>query len=126
MISPKPDAPLKYMSHDDSAYIRHINELSGHDVKCVSGSQQMIAAICDGMKALLLEKNRRYGDSALAPLRVFSKLDPSQGIRVRLDDKLARVRNGDTLRKNDAADIIGYMVLLCAAEGWTGFDDLID
>lgn len=85
-----------------------------------------IAAICDGMKALLLEKNRRYGDSALAPLRVFSSLDPSQGIRVRLDDKLARVQNSETLRKNDAADIIGYMVLLCAAEGWTGFDDLID
>ena len=118
--------PLKYMSYEKEAYIRHINDLSESNVKCLSDSQQKITSICDGIKALLVEKNRRYGDSALAPLRVFSSLDPSQGIRVRLDDKLARVRNSETLRKNDIADLLGYLVLLCAAEGWTGFDDLID
>lgn len=89
-------------------------------------STDNIKAVCDGMKALLLEKNKRYGDSALHPLQVFSRLNPSEGIRIRLDDKLSRVKNSDILRKNDCADLIGYMVLLCAAEGWTDFADLID
>lgn len=89
-------------------------------------SAEKIAAICDGMKALLLEKNARYGDSALNPIKVFSRLNPAEGIRIRLDDKLSRVKNGDNLRKNDTADLIGYLVLLCAAEGWTDFTDLID
>jgi len=90
-------------------------------------SQQKIIALCDSMKALLLEKNQRYGDSALSPLGIFSTLNATEGIKVRLDDKLARIKNHpESLRKNDIADIIGYLVLLCAAQGWTSFDDLID
>lgn len=89
-------------------------------------SADKITAICDNMKVLLLEKNARYGDSALHPLQVFSRLNPSEGIRIRLDDKLSRVSNNANLRKNDIADLIGYLVLLCAAEGWTDFADLID
>lgn len=89
-------------------------------------SEAKIKAICDSMKELLLEKNARYGDSALHPLQVFSRLNPSEGIRIRLDDKLSRVSNSASLRKNDIADLIGYLVLLCAAEGWTDFKELID
>jgi hypothetical protein len=89
-------------------------------------SADKITAICDSMKELLLEKNARYGDSALNPIKVFSRLNPAEGILIRLDDKLSRVKNGDNLRKNDTADLIGYLVLLCAAEGWTDFTDLID
>ena len=89
-------------------------------------TEAKIKAICDGMKALLLKKNARYGDSALNPIKVFSRLNPAEGIRIRLDDKLSRVKNGDNLRKNDTADLIGYLVLLCAAEGWTDFKELID
>jgi len=90
-------------------------------------SQQKIIALCDSMKALLLEKNQRYGDSALSPLGIFSTLNATEGIKVRLDDKLARIKNHpESLRKNDIADIIGYLILLCIAQGWTSFDDLID
>ncbi|HRR39106.1 MAG TPA: hypothetical protein P5034_09465 [Rectinema sp.] len=90
-------------------------------------SQQKIIALCDSMKALLLEKNQRYGDSALSPLGIFSTLNATEGIKVRLDDKLARIKNHpESLRKNDIADIIGYLILLCIAQGWTDFDDLID
>ena len=89
-------------------------------------TSEKIVAICDGMKALLLEKNTRYGDSALHPIQVFSRLNPREGILIRLDDKLSRVKNGEGLRKNDIADLIGYLVLLCAAEGWTDFTELID
>ncbi len=90
-------------------------------------SQQKIIALCDSMKALLLEKNQRYGDSALSPLGIFSTLNATEGIKVRLDDKLARIKNHpESLRKNDIADIIGYLILLCAAQGWIDFSDLVD
>lgn len=90
-------------------------------------TSQKISTICDSMKALLLEKNRRYGDSAVNPVCIFSRLNASEGIKVRLDDKISRIKNNpESLRKNDIADIIGYLVLLCVAEGWTNFDDLID
>ena len=42
-------------------------------------SPDKIVKILDSIKKLLLEKNRRYGDSALNPRRIFSKLDNKQG-----------------------------------------------
>jgi hypothetical protein len=48
------------------------------------------------------------------------------GLLVRLDDKISRIRNSDVLRKNDVSDLIGYAKLLCVKMGWTDFDDLID
>ena len=41
----------------------------------IAQTQVDIATTCDGIKELLLEKNRKYGDSALNPVRVFSKSD---------------------------------------------------
>ena len=46
------------------------------------------------MNKILLEKNKRYGDSALHPVNVFSKLPATNSIQVRLDDKLNRIKNG--------------------------------
>ena len=76
---------------------------------------------------LLQEKNKRYGNSALNPLGIFNKNDATSGIQIRLDDKLMRIKNnsGD-LRKNDIADIMGYLVLLCVSKGWLDFTELID
>ncbi len=88
---------------------------------------EAIPKIFDSLKELVKEKNRRYGDSALTPPRVFSKADAEAGILVRLDDKLGRIKNNDgILRKNDVADLIGYLALLSAARGWLDFSDLID
>lgn len=75
-------------------------------------SQQKIVAKCDEIKALLIEKNRKYGDSALNPVRIFSKATPSEQILVRMDDKISRIRN----RQNDddedpIKDLIGYGIL---------------
>lgn len=75
---------------------------------------------------LVRNKNRLYGDSALYPLRVFSRLSPEEGIFVRLDDKLSRIKNAESLRKNDITDLMGYLILLCRQKGWTFFDDLED
>ena len=75
-------------------------------------SQKKISYICDSMKDLLLYKNKKYGDSALNPNNVFYKGDSTNSIKIRLDDKIGRIKNCDETRVNDVADIIGYCVLL--------------
>jgi hypothetical protein len=61
----------------------------------------------------LLEKNRKYGNSALTPIRVFSKADPEEQIKVRMDDKLSRLRQAEPDDAEDAIrDLLGYLVLL--------------
>ena len=66
------------------------------------------------IKDLLIEKNKKYGNSALEPLGVFSQLSAKEGLLVRIDDKLKRIKNG-TLNRDDEDvinDLIGYLVLL--------------
>ena len=75
-------------------------------------NQEKIARIYDSLKEMQLEKNKRYGDSALKPNNIFSKLDSESSIKIRLDDKLGRIANSDELNVNDISDIVGYLVLL--------------
>ena len=78
-------------------------------------TQSQISAICDDIKELLLYKNRKYGNSALKPVRIFSKSDSVEQILVRIDDKLNRIQQGAGLLDNDEdviVDLIGYLVLL--------------
>ena len=63
---------------------------------------------------MLISKNEKYGNSALEPLGVFSQLSAKEGLLVRIDDKLKRIKNG-SLKKDDEDvinDLIGYLVLL--------------
>lgn len=81
----------------------------------LTDTQSQIATICDGIKHLLIEKNLKYGDSALNPSRIFSKADAVEQILVRIDDKLNRIQKGAGLIANDEdviQDLIGYLVLL--------------
>lgn len=74
-----------------------------------------IKIICHDIEELLLEKNRKYGDSALNPNRIFSKADSVEQILVRIDDKLNRIQKGAGLLANDedvVSDLIGYLILL--------------
>lgn len=87
---------------------------------------QKIGEFCDSLAKFLAEKNKRYGNSALEPLKIFSQADNISGILVRLDDKLSRIKNSPELRRNDVIDLAGYLVLLCIARGWTDFGDMID
>jgi len=77
-------------------------------------SQIKIAQVCDDIKALLLEKNAKYGDSALNPVRVMSQASPVEQILVRIDDKLSRIKRGGILEDDEdvVSDLIGYFVLL--------------
>ena len=89
-------------------------------------TQDKITKVCDSIKEVLLEKNIRYGDSALNPLQIFSKFDADNSICIRLDDKLKRISNSEDLRKNDICDMIGYLVLLCCSKNWLDFKEFID
>ena len=80
-------------------------------------SQIHIAKVCDEVKELLLEKNAKYGDSALNPVRILSNSPPTEQILVRIDDKLNRIKQGGILQDDEdvVLDLIGYFVLLKVA-----------
>jgi hypothetical protein len=94
----------------------------------MSKTQLEIAKVCDEIKDLLLQKNNKYGDSAINPTRIFSKSSAVEQILVRIDDKLSRISKGAGLLASDEDvinDLIGYLVLLKIAqkkEKWDGTD----
>lgn len=97
----------------------------------ISDTQQQIVQVCDSVKKLLLSKNRKYGDSALNPTRIFSKAGATEQLLVRIDDKLSRISKGVGLVENDEdviTDLIGYLVLLKIStrrdngKSWDGTD----
>lgn len=68
--------------------------------------------VLDDIYSLLMEKNRKYGNSVSEPIGVFSKLSPIEAINVRIDDKLARIRSGQSDETEDSElDLIGYLIL---------------
>jgi len=78
------------------------------------------------MIEFLLTKNNRYGNSALEPVNVCSKLDSNEQINIRMDDKLMRIKNSNIERKNDFVALSGYILLKCIANDWLEFKDLLD
>ena len=63
---------------------------------------------------LLIQKNKAYGNTALNPTNIFSKLNATEAICARLDDKLARIKNKGINDKTEDTvdDLIGYLLLL--------------
>jgi hypothetical protein len=81
-------------------------------------TEDLIENVCSDIQQMLIEKNRAYGDSALDPVRVFSKSDAVEQIYVRIDDKLNRIKNKKVFAgDNDIDDLIGYLLLLKAKKG---------
>lgn len=79
------------------------------------------------IKELLISKNQKYGNSALEPLGVFSQLSAKDGLLIRIDDKLKRIKNGSLDRDDEDVinDLIGYLVLLkIHANQESSFDEL--
>lgn len=82
-------------------------------------TQTEIVKICDEIKQLLISKNKKYGNSALEPVRIFSQAPSTEQICVRIDDKLSRIAKGAGLLATDEDvinDLIGYLVLLKIAQ----------
>lgn len=73
---------------------------------------EAVDIILQDFGAMLKEKNKKYGNSALHPVRVFSKADAKEQIKVRMDDKISRLVRGTTSEDEDVyLDLAGYIVL---------------
>ena len=73
---------------------------------------------CKQVETLLLEKNNSYGDSALIPANVFSRLSSVEAIKIRIDDKLKRIENKGIYDETEdtVMDLAGYLILLMIAK----------
>lgn len=81
-------------------------------------SGQEILNVCIATAVFLSEKNAAYGDSALNPIRVFSKAGAVEQILVRMDDKINRLAKGHQYADEDTLqDLLGYLVLYFVAKG---------
>jgi hypothetical protein len=85
--------------HSDAMYNRKVFE-------------ERVVLILTSIETMLFEKNRLYGNSALEPLRIFSKADAKEQIKVRIDDKLSRIAKGTNDNEDAVMDLIGYLILL--------------
>ena len=111
-------------------------------------TNELIQLVTANIRDLLLYKNKKYGDSALKPIQVFASDTADVSITIRMDDKLSRIINSSNLseperkiftnlfsrvlrdnlalRKNDIADLSGYLILLACSKGWIDYDDQKD
>lgn len=89
-------------------------------------TREKIEFACDSLKDFLIEKNKRYGNSALEPIRVFSSTDSEEQIKIRMDDKLSRIRNSKEDRENDYLDLVGYLILFMVKKNWIQFSKFLD
>lgn len=95
----------------DNGYQTWITDLQLIATDAPSG--QKILSECLEIAEMLIKKNISYGNSALEPIRIFSKADSKEQIRVRIDDKLNRIQNDQAFPgDNDIEDLIGYLILL--------------
>jgi|GEM_PF-2441684 len=74
--------------------------------------EKIIEQVCDEIKTMLIAKNRSYGNSAAEPVNIFSRTNPLEQIRIRIDDKLKRIRDGHEYGTDDTKlDLIWYLIL---------------
>jgi hypothetical protein len=75
---------------------------------------EQVYQVLSEITEMLITKNQKYGNSAIEPLGIFSDLSPEEGLKVRIDDKLKRIKNGslDNDDEDVINDLIGYLVLL--------------
>lgn len=86
----------------------------------LTATQDAIVRICGEVCEMLLEKNRKYGDSAINPLRLFSKASATEQILVRIDDKVSRLARGSAAGEDTVLDLLGYLILLRVAQQLEG------
>ena len=112
------DKEMAKEEHSKYYYEKDRNGWTGNCTLKVSDENTNFALTLDAVTKkvtdLLKSKNKAYGNTALNPPKIFSKLNSTEAICARLDDKLSRIQNKGI---NDATedtvdDIIGYLLLL--------------
>jgi hypothetical protein len=95
----------------DNGYQMWVTDLQLIATDAPSGHK--IITECLEIAEMLIKKNVSYGDSALNPMRLFAQSDSVEQLKVRIDDKLNRIKNSQGYAgDNDIDDLIGYLVLL--------------
>ena len=78
---------------------------------------ERVKRVTDDICQMLQAKNASYGNSALDPICCFSKASALDKIKVRIDDKLSRIKRGSEYTGDDTInDLIGYLILLKLAK----------
>jgi hypothetical protein len=95
-------------------FARTLREIAmNNPVKRPAPAEDEIRDACNKLADILCEKNRKYGNAALEPIRIFSKASAIDQILTRLDDKITRMRNQQSDDTEDTElDIAGYLILL--------------
>ena len=109
---------ILYWGDHDYTFLAHPNKEIFLDEKPTS-----LEKIIDGVKELVLYKDKQYGNSANNPLNIFGS---KCKYGYRLDEKLSRVQNCNTLRKNDLVDLLGGLLLVRQEFGWDDFSEFKD
>lgn len=110
------DGTVVKLKEDDRNNIPMMTEAFPRRFKKVEvrqiSTQELIKKVCGEVTEILLDKNRKYGDSAINPQRIFSKCDALEQINVRIDDKISRILSAQGDDAEDAEfDLLGYLVL---------------
>jgi len=104
------NTPYSVDNTGHSKYYYDFDRNKGNQMTFAEKLDIEVQAITD----LLKEKNEAYGNTALSPTNIFSKLNATEAICARIDDKLARISNrGINDETEDTVDdLIGYLLLL--------------
>lgn len=95
----------------EKGYQMWITDLQLIATDAPSGTRILVE--CLEVAEMLIKKNISYGDSALNPMRLFASSDSIEQLKVRIDDKLNRIKNNQGFTgDNDIDDLIGYLILL--------------
>ena len=107
-------------SHNESYF--DTNRNGKDDIKIVAPAQPSEAlefqtkldTLLLNVGNLLKSKNEAYGNTSLNPPNIFSKLDSSEAICARIDDKIMRIKNKGLVSATEdtLTDLIGYLLLL--------------
>lgn len=84
-----------------------MSDNSSHEFFCRMLDQEM-----EELSSMIKGKNSAYGNSALAPISVFSSANVHERLCVRIDDKISRVKSSVDVSEDTVLDLIGYLVLL--------------
>jgi len=103
-----------YDAYDGGAYSPLCQSVNCQGESRVKTIQDRIYEKCDHIRKILINKNKDYGNSAISPVRIFSKSDALEGILVRCDDKISRIQKTGVRDKGEdqVIDLVGYLILL--------------
>ena len=107
----------KVLWRDSSTSTEDFSDLVINSDSGSSSFEQSVRYHTNKIADLLIAKNKAYGDSALNPVRIFSKASRIEQLNVRIDDKISRIQRGTDYEDEDTVrDLVGYLLLRLIAE----------